>query len=240
MFKVLLISCIFSYSFIFSLKHVDAKTFSEYDILGIKLGMSPEEVAEIAHSQGYELKEENRVENEDSKEHLYQYWTSDDSQGNLLLHYALPPSNKEVLIVKRGTSEHFFHGQYLQEALVEKYGEPTHLREPSQLFDGSATLYMWYHGSADDGPVCPNIPPPGSKEQINFYAITHNDCTGLLLRIYLETRLAPDGPSFHIYESHLVDYSAVLVNYQEFLNAREDAETPPNNEVYVPMEPPKL
>lgn len=213
----------------------------DYDILGIKLGMSLDEVSETANSQGYELQtEQHMTKEENDSEHLYQYWSTEEGHGDLLIHYTLPPFEPEVMIIKRHTSEQRFYNQHLQNALVDKYGEPTQVSEPSELFDGSATLYMWYHGSDEDGLLCRRLPPPGSKERVNTYGATRNNCTGIQLFIYVETSLTPEGPTFHLYESHLVDYGKMLENLASFENDSEDTLQSTINEDLKPIDPPKL
>lgn len=180
---------------------------NEYAVLGIQLGMTPEEVEATAESAGFRNIKDNRlsVTGDDTIFIDHQLWAKRGSEwGDLRIVFTRPPAESRVMLVQGGIKGQQFPDQQLQEALIGKYGEPTEVKQAS-----AATIYYWYHGGENDGERCDTVSPQARNAEIY-------DCSGIQLKVQMGKRQGQNGMIYSLGDSALADMGLIEENTQAF------------------------
>lgn len=190
------------------------------DILGLTLGMTPEEVASAMESISAVQRRETRdsVRGTDIEFLTHQLWLRDQEQLNI--EYAMPPSDPVAIDLSRYFRSDYIPDKQLRAALQERYGEPGYM-----LVEPSRTAMVW-----NDGPNAEQCGEAVVKRQAAV-------CTGPWLRIDLHARESDSGRVLRPERAQLRDDTDSKENadqfqaYQAEIAARAERERLQGNQV---------
>lgn len=177
-----------------------------FDIQGLTLGMTPEEVARVMGSIDAVLFDEIRYgfPGTDIEFLAEQRWVVRDRgrpRDVFSFEYARPPSNPVVLgLIRDFRISDSLPDKRLRASLHDSYGEPDHVSEAR-----AGSVMVWYDGT--DPEQCSGI-ARGNRSARN--------CTGPLLRMSLNSRDSGSGPVSRPREARLHDHAALLENREQF------------------------
>lgn len=170
------------------------------DILGLTLGMTPEDVARDVATLKAELYDENRYtfSGTDIEFLSDQKWKLPDSI--IAIKYARPPADPVVIEVAREFQYAGLADERLRASLQDRYGKPGWSNEAR-----FGAVLRWYRG-----------PNAEACLRLQRYQPGGANCSGPLLEIGIGIRDGASGRVSTVRTAHLTEYAALIHNKAEF------------------------